>query len=154
MKFDLKGSVVGKQQIKIDAPVTAVWATLTGINDWHKWQTGVRNTKFLNDLEPGATFTYKSGIRKFRSTIISCEPFHAIGWCAKTAGASKTLSWILESENKFTNVFIEAWMEGLFVGLLKGTFNNKLQHDLAHLLRELKSACEKKVVEQQETQQA
>lgn len=145
-KINLKASIVGKQQVRIDAPVIRVWSILTGINDWHKWQKGARKSKLRSNLEPGGTFTYKVALLNFKSNIDSCEPFHSFGWTAKLPGSFKTIKWVLESENKSTNVFVEESIKGPLYGLLNGPLTKKLQKSMARRLADLKMASEQNLV--------
>ena len=146
-KLRLKTTILDKQHVKIDAPVIKVWSILTGINDWHKWQTRARKAKLRSNLEPGATFTYQVALLKFKSNIDSCEPFHSFGWTSKLPGSFKTIKWMLESENKSTNVIVEESIKGPLYGLLNGPLTKKLQKSMARRLADLKMASEKNTLD-------
>ena len=142
MKMNLKAPILGKHHIRIDAPVIKVWSILTGVNEWHKWQNGARKAKLRSHLEPGATFTYKVALLNFKSNIHSCEPFHSFGWTAKMPGSLRTFNWVLESQNKSTNVFLEESIQGPIYGLLHGILTKRLHKSMARRLANLKMASE------------
>jgi uncharacterized membrane protein len=131
------------KEIEIQAPVDKVWKIQTGINAWPNWQPEIADAKMAGDLEPGASFAWKSGGFKLTSTIGKISENNFIGWSGKGFGASAIHTWEFgQLENGNTLVRTKESMDGWLVRLLKGIMDKKLNESLDIWLDALKKASE------------
>lgn len=129
--------------IIINADSEKVWDILTNIDKWPNWQNYISKSILNGELEPGATFEWKSGWVKIHSTLHTVEPFINLGWTGKTFGLFAVHNWTLKQTNGQTRVSVDESMEGFFAKLLKGQFNKDLKKGMQNWLTLLKQECEK-----------
>jgi uncharacterized protein YndB with AHSA1/START domain len=127
---------------QINAPIEKVWAVLTNINTWAKWQAEIQNSKLQGELKVGATFHWKTGGVPIQSSLHTVEPFEHFGWTGKTFGMFAIHNWVLQNNNGQTVVRVEESMEGLLAQVFKKTFNKNLEKGMLYWLEALKTACE------------
>lgn len=129
--------------ILIDASPTNVWAIMTDIDNWTKWQSDISHPRLNGQLTPNTTFDWKMGGVKIHSTLHTVEPFTKFGWTGKTWGISAIHNWTLTDLNGQTQVSVHESMEGFLAWLLKRPFNKTLAKGMENWLVLLKAACEK-----------
>lgn len=142
ININAKAPVNAGQRIKIYAPATKVWSILTDINNWPDWQSSVEKAHLATPLQEGTGFTWNVGGVTLKSTIHTCEPFHAFGWSGKTIGIYTIHNWLLESEKDGTTVSVEESIEGFFTFLFKNKFQKNLETGISKNLQELKTISE------------
>jgi uncharacterized protein YndB with AHSA1/START domain len=120
-----------------------VWNVLTDINNWSTWQSDIGQAKLNGELEPEATFKWKTGGVKILSTLHTVEPFYSFGWTGKTFGMFAIHNWSLVETNGHTEVTVDESMEGILTKLFKKSFNKNLEIGMENWLNLLKIECEK-----------
>jgi uncharacterized membrane protein len=88
---------VAERQVVIEAPVERVWAVLTDIADWGRWQRGVSEVSVHGPLEPGTSFHWKAGRFGITSTLAEVLPPWRIAWEGKTMGVRVLHAWHLRA---------------------------------------------------------
>jgi uncharacterized protein YndB with AHSA1/START domain len=131
------------RSITIAAPATQVWAVLTHINEWDRWQTDISKPSLRQPLKPGSTFVWKTGGATITSTLHTVQPASAFGWTGKTLGIFAIHNWQLSELNGHTTVTVSESMEGWLANLLQRMFQKKLEQGMEKWLELLKAACEK-----------
>lgn len=134
--------VKARNQIEIDAPVEAVWKTLTDISKWTSWQKDVTKTTVDGEIAQGTQFDWKAGGISFKSKIHTCNAHSDFGWTGTTIGASAIHNWFFEGKDNRTVVRVEESLQGVFPRLFKGYFQKNLEAGIIKSLQELKSASE------------
>ncbi len=138
--------VKSSNQIEIQAPIDAVWSTLTDIKNWTKWQKAVTETIVDEKIEEGTNFKWKAGGLSFKSKIHTSKPHTAFGWTGTTIGASAIHNWtFIQKDNNTTIVIVEESLQGVFPKLFKNYFQNNLDKGILTNLMELKSASEMRI---------
>lgn len=130
--------------ITIDASSDQVWAVITNIDNWAKWQTDISKPKLNGELKASTTFEWRTGGVKIHSTLHTVEPFKYFGWTGKTFGMFAIHNWTITENNGKTTVTVEESMEGFLAGLFKKSFNNNLEKGMQKWLDLLKKQCENK----------
>ncbi|CAN5388739.1 hypothetical protein BH11BAC5_BH11BAC5_23840 [soil metagenome] len=131
------------KDILIDVSPTNVWAVMTNIDNWTKWQSAIRKPKLNGKLKPNSTFDWKMRGAKIHSTLHTVEPFTKFGWKGKILGVSTNQNWTLTDLNGQTLVSVHESMEGFLAVLLKKSFNKTLAKAMENWLVLLKAECEK-----------
>ena len=131
------------KKIMINATKEKVWAILTNIDDWARWQTEISKPTLNGVLNARTTFDWKTGGATIHSTLHTVEPHSRFGWTGKTFGMLAIHNWTLTEVNKQTQVAVEESMEGFLARLLKKSFNKNLEKGMQHWLELLKRDCEK-----------
>jgi hypothetical protein len=129
--------------ITINANSERVWEVMTNINNWAGWQTEISEPTLNGALQPNASFVWKTGGVKIKSTLHTVVPNKEFGWTGKTFGIFAIHNWELVEKNGQTIVSVEESMEGFLASLLKKSFNRNLEKGMAHWLNALKKTCEK-----------
>jgi uncharacterized protein YndB with AHSA1/START domain len=144
-------------EIKDDAPATArgavdvaappevVWATLTDIDQWARWNPDVKSSSLDGPLAPGTEFRWKAGPGTISSRIQEVDPPRRIAWTGKTFGIEAVHVHRLEPRNGNTRVHSEESWDGLIVRLLTGSMRKTLQKSTESGLQYLKAEAERRV---------
>ena len=131
------------KQILIDAPPEQVWNVLTDIAMWPGWNKDISYTKLNGPLQPGTSFTWKTGGTKIRSVLHTMEPHRFFGWTGKTFGIFAIHNWAFAEENGQTRIAVEESMEGFLANLFKPAFNKMLEKGMQSWLEMLRLECER-----------
>jgi uncharacterized protein YndB with AHSA1/START domain len=142
MEINQQAPAVALKEIVIAAAPETVWAVHTDIDSWPSWHPDITASELKGPLEPGSTFTWKSGPGSITSTLNVVETPRRVVWTGKAMGARAIHVWRLEPTDDGTRVVTEESMEGWPVSLLKGFFQKTLDRTLDAWLPALKAAVE------------
>ena len=131
------------KSIQINSSAKKVWAVLTDINNWDKWQPEISKPKLNDELKEQSKFVWKTGGIKIHSTLHTVKPYEALGWTGHTFGLFAIHNWQIMEKDGITMVIVNESMEGLLAGLFKKSFNKNLDTGMQHWLEALKKECEK-----------
>jgi uncharacterized membrane protein len=140
---NLTAPVKCSKSMLINAPAKKVWAVLTDINNWDKWQPEISKPKLNGELKEQASFVWKTGGANIHSTLHTVKPYEAIGWTGHTFGLYAIHNWQLAEKESITQVTVDESMQGFLAGLFKKSFNKNLETGMHHWLEALKKECEK-----------
>ncbi|MBC7920618.1 MAG: SRPBCC family protein [Ferruginibacter sp.] len=129
--------------IVIQAPAPHVWVILTDINHWAAWQTDITQPALNGQLQPAATFGWKTGGAKIQSILHTVQPNRYFGWTGKTFGLYAIHNWTLTEGKGTTQVSVDESMEGFLATIFKKSFNKNLEKGMDRWLQLLKAECEK-----------
>lgn len=135
--------VVCSRTIQIDTDIQSVWSILTNVNAWSTWQSDISDSELKEPLAPGASFLWKSGGTRIRSTVHSLDYCRSIGWTGKAAGTRAIHNWTLSELNGHTELVVEESMEGPMAHLLRKYLQKTLDRGMQLWLELLKKECEK-----------
>jgi uncharacterized protein YndB with AHSA1/START domain len=135
--------VTCSKTISINTSPEKVWAVLTNISQWAKWQTDISKPKLNGELKPNTNFVWTSGGATIHSILHTVEPFNRLGWTGKSFGLFAIHNWTITKANHQTQVAVDESMEGLLASLFKKAFNKNLDNGLQTWLNLLKKECEK-----------
>ena len=142
MKADRNAPMFAQGNVKVDAAVEEVWSTLTEVDGWPAWQSGVSSAQSEGPLAAGSSFEWKANGFRIQSTIQEIEPTRRIGWTGRALGMNAIHMWTLEPENGGTRVLSQESMSGWLIRLI-GMFDREfLKKSLASSLQELKARVE------------
>lgn len=143
MNINQNAPVKQANQILIEASPERVWAVLTDINNWTKWNEKISKAQINDPLSKNTPFAWTVNGAKIKSILHTVEPYKILGWSGITFGGSAIHNWYLENQNGSTFVKVEESMEGWLVGLFKNKMNKNLAKDMLFWLERLKSESEK-----------
>ncbi len=142
MNINQNAPVVQSKEIFIRANPEQVWAVLTDINQWPRWNSRITKATLEAPVTVGTTFRWKVNGASIRSILQMVEPHHSFGWSGVTFGGSAIHIWYLEPQNGGTVVRVAESMEGWLVGLFQKKMNRDLALDMLFWLEQLKAASE------------
>jgi uncharacterized protein YndB with AHSA1/START domain len=131
------------KSISIHATKEKVWAAITNINDWTRWQSDIPTAQLMGSLQVGSSFYWKTGGAKIHSTLHTVEAYRHFGWTGNTFGIYAIHNWTLNESNNTITVTVDESMEGWLATLFKKTFNKNLEQGMQNWLALLKQECER-----------
>lgn len=142
MEINEEAPAIVRKEIGIRAAPETVWAVHTNIDAWPSWHPDITRAALQGPLEPGSTFTWKSGPGSITSTLEVVEPPRLVTWTGKAVGARAIHVWRFEPTGDGTRVLTQESIEGWPVTLLKGFFRRTLDRSLDAWLAGLKTKAE------------
>jgi hypothetical protein len=128
-------------QLTIHAPVEKVWALLTDVNHWPKWQPDISQAAMKGPLQSGTDFSWTIGGTSIHSRIAVVQPSAQFGWTGKAFGARAIHIWKLSRlPDRQTMVTVEESMTGFLLTVFYSS--KKLQKSDQRWLDRLKLAAE------------
>lgn len=143
MQINQNAPVQQQNQIFIQASAEKVWAVLTNINNWTKWNPKITKAEMQEKLAVGANFKWTVNGAQIKSVLHTVETNRAFGWSGVTFGGSAIHNWYLEAQEEGVLVKVEESMQGWLVGLFKNKMNQDLAKDMQFWLEQLKKESEK-----------
>lgn len=135
--------VHARQQVVIHAPRDVVWATLTTVADWPRWQTGVVDATPPRDLAAENDFSWRHGSNTIHATLALVEAPKTLAWTGSVAVAKAIHIWRLDAvDDATTTVSVDESMDGFLLTLFYG--QHDLERDMLQVLVDLKTAAEAK----------
>ena len=129
--------------IHINSSPEKVWAIITNINQWSKWETDIKKSKIKGGLKPGTNFDFIINNVKIHSKIHTVEPFHHLGWTAEIFGMHVIHNMTLSEDKGQTMVSDDESLDGVLVRIFKKSFDKRLEKNKQNWLEQLKKECEK-----------
>lgn len=143
MQINQNAPVLQQNQIFIQASAEKVWAVLTNINNWTKWNPKITKAEIKEKPGVGSPFKWTVNGAKINSILHTVDLNRAFGWSGVTFGGSAIHNWYLEQQENGVLVKVEESMQGWLVGLFKNKMNKDLQKDMQFWLEQLKKESEK-----------
>ena len=144
MDIDRSAPATASGQIDINADPQTVFAVISAIGDWPKWNPDVRSAHLEGPLEPGTVFRWKAGPSSLVSTIEVVDPPREITWTGKTMGIKAIHAFRFEAAGSGTTArSAESW-DGLIARLLKGYSRRTLDKGIRGVLAHLKAEAERR----------
>ena len=143
MQINQNAPVKANAEILINATPEQVWAVLTNINQWTKWNSKVSKSVANQPVAKGSSFSWTINGAKIHSQLHTVETFKSFGWSGKTFGATAIHNFYLSASNGGTLVKVEESMEGWLVRLFKNKMNKDLAKDMVYWLEQMKAECER-----------
>lgn len=137
-----RGTIVDKRAISIRAPIGSVWAVLTDIDGWSRWNPDISRSRLRSSLGVGGVFLWKAGGVPIASKIQAYVPERMIEWTGRALGIRARHVWHLKWERAETLVLAEESMDGWLVRLLRPWMGRKLERSHERWLAALKRECE------------
>ena len=143
MEINGAAPVYARQELAVDAPISVVWDVLTNVNDWPRWNAGVKSASLAGPVAIGTVFRWKAGPGTIASSIEDVEPPHSVGWTGRTLGLSAIHIWRLgEQDDGRTHITTEESMQGPVARVLRGTVQKNVERSLEAWLQGLKAESE------------
>ena len=142
MQIKEDAPAISRDAIFIVAPVDTVWAVLTNIDLWPKWQPEISHAKLEGPLAPGSSFRWRSSGLPISSTIRILEAPTRIGWTGSALGIQAVHIWTLAPQQGRVSVRIEESFDGWPVWLLRGWMQRTLDRSNRAWLESLKRRAE------------
>ncbi len=139
-KINQDGSVVGTEQIEINAPAEKVWHILTDIDNWKTWMPNVTASKKDGALAVDTQFDWTNNGTDIHSTIGVVETNKMIGWSGTASIAKAAHIWHLQEQDGKTIVRTEESFDGFMISLFFG--KEEMSAALTEWLRQLKKKAE------------
>ena len=142
MDIDTAAPVRAARSVQLRAAPTDVWRLLADIPHWSDWNTDVRDVSVPDGVRPGATFTWRSGPGRIRSTFAAVEPGRELSWTGRSLGIHAVHVYRLEPTADGTTVVLEESWTGLPARLMRRRCQAMLETALETGLARLTAAVE------------
>ncbi|MEJ5240080.1 MAG: SRPBCC family protein [Anaerolineales bacterium] len=142
MNIDYSAPLHAEKDILISAPLEKVWAEITRIDHWPKWQPDVTSAKLDGALATGTMFYWKAKGLNITSTIQIFDPMRSIGWTGKSLGMQAIHIWVFKAHKNGTYVKTKESLSGWFPRVLKFFDPKFLEKSLQNSLQVLKTHME------------
>jgi len=143
MQINQNAPVIANAEIFINATPEQVWAVLTNINQWTKWNSKISKSVVHQPVAKGSTFSWTINGAKIQSQLHTVDTNKSLGWSGKTFGATAIHNFYLSTSGEGTLVKVEESMEGWLVRLFKNKMNKDLAKDMVYWLEQLKMESER-----------
>jgi hypothetical protein len=146
VQADRNAPVFGSGELEIAADPDTVWAVLADIQGWPSWNPDITAATVRGPVQPGTTFTWKSGPGTITSTFQVVEPPAELTWTGKTMGipAIHVYRWRPSEHPGHTIVSTEESWSGLLARLLRRRFTTTLKTAIDTGLGRLKAEAERR----------
>jgi uncharacterized protein YndB with AHSA1/START domain len=142
MDINRTAPATGSGEVQIAASPDTVWAILTDIDGWPRWNADVKSAHLDGALAVGSTFRWKSGPASLTSTIQTVRPPSEIGWTGTTMSIKAVHVFHLEARDGGTFVRSEESWEGFVASLLKSYSRKSIDSAISSILTGLKREAE------------
>lgn len=141
--IDRTAPAQGRATLRIQAPVGQVWALLSNLDDWPRWNPDIGRIYVMGPPAVGTPFEWKAGGLAIYSVIRVFDPPHAIGWTGQAPLISAHHVYRLKDlGDGTTGVETEESFSGVFARLAPWLARRMIQGALAKGLQALKAAAE------------
>ena len=86
MQADRNAPVYGTGEVEIVADLDTVWGVLADIQGWPSWNPDITGATLGGPVQPGTTFSWKSGPGTITSTFQVVDQPTELTWTGKTMG--------------------------------------------------------------------
>ncbi|NJO02165.1 MAG: polyketide cyclase/dehydrase, partial [Bacteroidia bacterium] len=84
MEINQNAPVKQAKQIFIQASPQQVWAVLTDVNQWIKWNPKITQAQIQETPQSGIPFVWIINGTKIRSQLHTVAPYQLFGWSGQT----------------------------------------------------------------------
>ncbi|MEV6324074.1 SRPBCC family protein [Nocardia sp. NPDC051787] len=140
--IDQNAPIVVRLETRIAAPVEAVWALHTGIDDWTTWHTDITEARLNGSLAPGSRFRWSTAGLTIDSTLYAVEAPHRILWGGPAHGITGIHCWTFEADGDTTLVRTEESWGGEPVRANTDAMRHALEQSLRRWLDILRETAE------------
>ncbi len=139
--INANAATVAHASIHIKASPERVWAVLTDIPSWPRWNADIPMARMEGDLAIGDQFSWKTGGASIRSTLHTVERGRAFGWTGSSYGLKAIHNWSLVPEGDGVRVEVAESMDGLLARWFRRSFQKNLEQGMDRWLHALKEEC-------------
>jgi uncharacterized membrane protein len=129
--------------IDIRAPLDTIWALMTSIEDWPKWNPAIDSAVLSGDLRSGSGFVWKSQGYTVTSTLREIRAGRTLVWTGRGIGTRAVHRWSFTEHDDVVTVASEEIFSGWLPRLLPGYLRRMLEKTLPDWLAALKAAAER-----------
>jgi uncharacterized protein YndB with AHSA1/START domain len=132
-----------QQTVTIEAPRERVYALLTDVAGWPRWQPKVTKVTPPSAVESGARFTWVNGGSEISSQLAAVTPNELVAWTGSVATAKAVHVWRLSSPTPgTTRVDVDETMDGFLLTWFYG--QKDLDAEMSGSLANLRVAAERR----------
>lgn len=132
-------------QIEIAAPPERIWALLTEIERWPRWNAFVQAASLRGSLEAGSVFRWTSKGFSVTSTLREVIPNRRISWTGEAFGTKALHSWELDTTDHGVTLRTAEWFGGWLPKLMPRTMQRTLDETLPAWLEAIRKEAERSV---------
>ena len=143
VEIDKGARVVASSELEVAAAPELVWAVLTEIEHWPRWNPAVESVSIDGGFEEGSEFRWKAGPGTITSTIRDVDAPRRTAWTGTSFGIKAIHVHTLEPRNCGTLVRTEESYAGLVASLLRRPLRRMLDRTLQGELEHLKAEAER-----------
>lgn len=151
MDVNRDAAVVAEAERLVHAPRGLVWAVLTDINGWSRWNPAVSHATLRGALAGGSEFSWSSGRVPIRSTLQEVRPGEQIAWTGRAAGVGAVHVWNLSDQAGGTLVRTAESFDGLIARVFSRPMRGWLASTLEKALAALESECARRTSQNRPT---
>ncbi len=146
MEADTNAPVFATGEIEMAADPETVWKVMADIGRWPSWNPDITAATLQGPVQPGTSFSWRSGPGTIRSTLEVVERPTELSWTGKTMGIPAIHVYRLRGSDQHpghTVVRLEESWDGLLARLLRRPFTRTLQTAIDTGLAHLKTEAER-----------
>jgi hypothetical protein len=140
---DRDAPVVASAEVEVLALPESVFAVLTDVASWPRWNPDVRAASIEGPFDVGTRFRWKAGPSMITSILEHVEPPRRIVWRGKSLGIRAIHVYELIPRGERTLVMTRESWDGILVRLLRKGLGRTLQKSLEAGLRYLEMETER-----------
>jgi hypothetical protein len=147
VQADQKAPVYGTGEVEVAADPETVWSVLADIQGWPSWNPDITAATLHGPVQPGTTFSWKSGPGTITSTFQLVDRPTELAWTGKTLGIPAIHVYRLRPSDQrlgHTVVWTEESWSGLLARLLRRRFTTTLKTAIDTGLARLKAEAERR----------
>lgn len=144
MEIDRRAPVVESQTIAIPLPPREVWAVLTDLDSWPRWNPGVTRMERRGPVAPGTEFLWVGGGTAIRSRFEDVDAPARVVWTGVTRGIAAVHVWEFRQSGDGTQVVTTESFAGWLPRLAPWLLRRVLSRTLAAGLLALKGEAERR----------
>jgi hypothetical protein len=147
VQADHEAPVYGTGEVEVAADPETVWSVLADIQGWPSWNPDVSTVTVRGPVQPGTTFSWKSGPGTITSTFQLVDRPTELSWTGKTLGIPAIHVYRLRPSDPrpgHTVVWTEESWSGLLARLLRRRFTTTLKTAIDTGLARLKAEAERR----------
>jgi hypothetical protein len=146
VQADANAPVFATGEVEVAAHPETVWAVMADIGRWPDWNPDIKAATAKGPVQPGTSFSWKSGPGTIRSTFQVVQRPTELSWTGRTMGIPAIHVYRLRpgDEPGHTVVWLEESWNGLLARLLRRPFTRTLQTAIDTGLARLKAEAERR----------
>ena len=147
MQADTNAPVFATGEVEVAANLETVWAVMADIARWPDWNPDIKAATAKGPVQPGTSFSWRSGPGTFRSTLEVVEQPTELSWTGRTMGIPAIHVYQLRVSDQqpgHTLVWLEESWSGLLARQFRRPFTKTLQTAIDTGLARLKAEAERR----------
>lgn len=130
--------------LETKAEAANIWKIWINVNQWKKWDTGLKDAQMLEEFSLNAKgYIISLEGRKSKFKVVAFEPGKSYTFRTKLPFGSLYVKRYLSKQNTQVQFTHEVWFKGLTAGIFAKSFGKKFREMLPEVMQNIKNQAEK-----------